>query len=91
MHLRGTHPDLPPQSWAVQELGGWIESCSVPLDVMTAAEKLGDGRVAWVCCSIYAGRWKRDWFSVSVTAVSSAWFAGGLSGPSRRERAGASA
>ena len=33
--------------------------------------------MAWMCRSTNAGRWIRDWFSVSVTAVSSAWFAGG--------------
>ena len=91
MHLRGAHSDSLPDSWAVQELGGWNESSSVRMDVVTAAEKLGDWRVAWMCCSISAGRWERDWFSVSVTAVSSAWFAGGLSGPRRRERAATSA
>ena len=44
-----------------------------------------------MCYSFNAGRWERDWFSVSVTAVSSAWFVGGLSGPRRRERAETSA
>ena len=33
----------------------------------------------------------RDWFSVSVTAVSSAWVAGGLSGPGCRVRVATSA
>ena len=36
-----------------------------------------------MCCSINAGRWERDWFSISVTAVRSALFADGLSGPRR--------
>ena len=44
-----------------------------------------------MCCSVNAGRWERDWFSVSVTAESSAWFAGGLSGSRLRERAATSA
>ena len=47
--------------------------------------------MAWMCCSISAGKWERDWFSVSVIAVSSAWFAGGLSGTRCRERAATSA
>ena len=42
MHVRGTHSDLLPDSWAVQELGGWNERSSVQMDVVTAAEKLGD-------------------------------------------------
>ena len=40
-----------------------------------------------MCCSINAGRWERDWFSISVIAVRSALFVDGLSGPRRRERA----
>ena len=44
-----------------------------------------------MCFFIYAGEWERDWFSISVTAVNIAWFAGGLSGPRRRERAETSA
>ena len=42
MHLGETQSDLLPNSWAVQELGGWNESSSVQMDVVTAAEKLGD-------------------------------------------------
>ena len=60
------------------------------MDVVTAAEKLRDWRVAWMCCSINAGRCDRDWFSDVVTAVSKAWFAGGFSGPNCRERAATS-
>ena len=58
------------------------------MEVVTPVEKLGDCRLAWMCCSISAGRWEMDWFSVSVTAVGSAWFAGGrLSIPTCRVRA----
>ena len=42
MHLRGTHSGLLPDSWAVQELGGWIESSSVQIDVVIAAEWVDD-------------------------------------------------
>ena len=85
-----THSDMLPNSWALQELGGWNERSSVWIDVVTAAEKLGDWRVAWMCCSISAGKWERDWFNVSVTEVSSTWFKGGLSGLIGRERAASS-
>ena len=86
-----THSDSLPDSWGVREQGGWRESNSVRMDVVTAAEKLGDWRVAWMCCSISAGRLESDWFSDAVTAVSKAWFVGGFSGPNRRERAATSA
>jgi hypothetical protein len=80
-----THSDLLPGSCDEWEQGGWSESNLVWMDVVTAAEKLGDWRVAWMCCSISAGRCERNWFSDAVTAVSIAWFAGGFSGPNWRE------
>ena len=86
-----THSDLLPGSCDVQEQGGWSESNSVWMDVVTAAEKLGDWRVTWMCCSISAGRFERDWFSNAVTAVSKACFAGRFSEPKRRDRASTSA
>ena len=84
--MKETHSDLLPGSCDVQEQGGWSESNSVQIDVVTTAEKLGDWRVAWMCCSISAGRCDRDWFSNVATAVSKAWFAGGFTGPNQRER-----
>ena len=59
--------------------------------VVTAAEKLGDWRVAWMCCSISADSCERDWFSESVTAERIASFGDGLLGPSLRVRAATSA
>ena len=81
MHLRGTHSDSLPDSWAVQELDGWSESRSLQMDVVTAAEKVRYWRVACMCSSFSTGKWEGDWFSVSEIAISGVWFAGGLSGP----------
>ena len=59
--------------------------------VVTAAEKLGDSMVAWMCCSISAGSLERDWFSKSVTAERITSFCDGLLEPSLRVRAATSA
>ena len=68
----GAHSDLLPDSWAVQEQGGWSESSSVQSDVATMSERLEDWRVPWVCCSMSAGKCERNWFSVTVTAMTHA-------------------
>ena len=59
--------------------------------VVTAAEKLGDWRVTWMCCSNSAGSFERDWFSKAVTAERIASFGDGLLGPSLGVRAATSA
>lgn len=50
--MRETHSDLLPDSWAEKVLCGWSKSSSVPIDVVTVAEKMGDWRAAWMRCSL---------------------------------------